>query len=140
MNPEIPLAQPNIEANSVESGQPIANAEQYNSAHEVNNPFGEVAPAANNIESARQSIQATLPPVVSAPTNGDASQTAIVATDDTPLLAADEDLIEKEWVDKIKNIIALTRDDPYERNRAIMQIQAHYLKKRYNKTVGQANE
>ena len=31
----------------------------------------------------------------------------------TPLVAADEDLIEKEWVDKAKQIIEQTRDDPH---------------------------
>ena len=57
-----------------------------------------------------------------------------------PLLAADEDLIEKEWVDKLKSIISLTKDDPYERARVIAQLQADYLKKRYNRTLGQAEE
>lgn len=57
-----------------------------------------------------------------------------------PSLAADDDLIEKEWVDKLKKIISLTRDDPYERARVIAQLQADYLKKRYNKTLGQAED
>ena len=48
-----------------------------------------------------------------------------------------EDLIEKEWVEKLKKIITLTRDDPYERSRVIAQLQADYLKKRYNKVLGQ---
>ena len=84
----------------------------------------------------------TLPPVtsvVASPTS--APQATIpVASDDMPLLAADEDLIEKEWVDKLKSIISLTKDDPYERARVIAQLQADYLKKRYNRTLGQAEE
>ena len=84
----------------------------------------------------------TLPPVtpaVSSPTP--APQATIpVASDDMPLLAADEDLIEKEWVDKLKSIISLTKDDPYELARVIAQLQADYLKKRYNRTLGQAEE
>lgn len=63
-----------------------------------------------------------------------------VVDDDTPLVAADEDLIEREWVDKVKKIIALTKDNPYERNRVIAQLQADYLKKRYNKTLGQNDD
>ena len=59
-----------------------------------------------------------------------------IPSDDTPLVAADEDLIEKEWVDKVKKIIILTKDDPYERSRVITQLQIDYLKKRYNKTLG----
>ena len=72
------------------------------------------------------------------PQADDAQKTATVASDDdTPLVAADEDLIEKEWVDKLKKIIILTKDDPYERSRVITQLQIDYLKKRYNKTLGQ---
>ena len=69
-----------------------------------------------------------------------AKQSGVVADDDTPLVAADEDLIEREWVDKVKKIIALTKDNPYERNRVIAQLQADYLKKRYNKTLGQNDD
>ena len=61
------------------------------------------------------------------------------STDDTPLIASDDDLIEKEWVDKLKRIITLTKDDPYERARVIAQLQADYLKKRYNREMGQSN-
>ena len=68
------------------------------------------------------------------------SQPRVVADGDTPLVAADEDLIEREWVDKVKKIIALTKDNPYERNRVIAQLQADYLKKRYNKTLGQDDD
>ena len=39
-----------------------------------------------------------------------------------------------------KKIIALTKDNPYERNRVIAQLQADYLKKRYNKTLGQNDD
>ena len=35
---------------------------------------------------------------------------------------------------------ALTKDNPYERNRVIAQLQADYLKKRYNKTLGQNDD
>lgn len=56
--------------------------------------------------------------------------------DDTPVVAADEDLIEKEWVDKAKKIIAQTKDDPYKREREVNQLQADYLQKRYGKNIG----
>lgn len=57
-----------------------------------------------------------------------------------PSIAGDDDLIEKEWVDKLKSLIALTEGNPHERARVIAQLQADYLKKRYNKTLGQSNE
>ena len=53
-----------------------------------------------------------------------------------PTIAADDDLIEKEWVDKAKKIIAETRDDPYRREQEVSRLQADYLKKRYGKELG----
>lgn len=61
--------------------------------------------------------------------------TASQPVDETPLVAADDDLIEREWVDKAKKVIAETRRDPYLQERAVSKLQADYLQKRYNKTV-----
>lgn len=68
-----------------------------------------------------------------------AADDTTVVHDDTPLLAADEDLIEKEWVDKAKKIILETKDDPYAREAAVTRLQADYLRKRYGKELGSAN-
>lgn len=56
-----------------------------------------------------------------------------------PTIAADDDLIEKEWVDKAKKIIAETRDDPYRREQEVSRLQADYLRKRYGKDLGVSN-
>jgi hypothetical protein len=66
---------------------------------------------------------------------------AQLAQDDTvgPTIAADDDLIEKEWVDKAKKIIAETRDDPYRREQEVSKLQADYLRKRYGKELGVSN-
>lgn len=53
-----------------------------------------------------------------------------------PMVAADEDLIEKEWVDKAKEIIKSTADDPYTRTAQVSELQRSYLQKRYGKTIG----
>lgn len=58
------------------------------------------------------------------------------ATSATPMVAADEDLIEKEWVDKAKQIIEQTRDDPHARTQKVNELQRDYLQKRYGKVVG----
>lgn len=60
-------------------------------------------------------------------------------TSTMPLVAADEELIEKEWVDKAKEIIDQTRDDPHARTQKVNELQRDYLQKRYGKVVG-ANE
>ena len=57
-------------------------------------------------------------------------------TDDSPIVAGDEDVIEKEWVDKAKKILEETKDDPYGRSERVNQLQRDYLKKRYNKDLG----
>lgn len=53
-----------------------------------------------------------------------------------PTIASDDDLIEKEWVDKAKKIITETRDDPYRREQEVSKLQADYLRKRYGKELG----
>lgn len=57
-------------------------------------------------------------------------------TDDSPAVAGDEDVIEKEWVDKAKKIILETKDDPYGRSNRVNELQKDYLRKRYSKELG----
>lgn len=57
------------------------------------------------------------------------------ADDQNPAAAADEDLIEKEWVDRAKKIVASTKNDPYLQEQEVSKLQADYLKKRYGKEV-----
>ena len=56
--------------------------------------------------------------------------------DDVPLVANDDDLIEKEWVDKAKKIVAETLDNPHQRDEAVNKLQVDYLKKRYGREFG----
>lgn len=69
--------------------------------------------------------------------------TSVVVSDnpvvsDTPITANDDDLIEKEWVEKAKKIVADTRDDPYKREEAVNRLQKDYLMKRYGRELGEA--
>lgn len=57
-----------------------------------------------------------------------------------PVAAEDSDLIEKEWVIKAKQIVDATRQDPYEQTKQIGKFKAEYMKKRYNKTIGQTDD
>lgn len=52
-----------------------------------------------------------------------------------PEEASDTDLIEKEWVERAKQIVDHTREDPYEQQKALSQMKADYMKKRYNKDI-----
>lgn len=59
----------------------------------------------------------------------------VVKNSSNPAAAADEDLIEKEWVEKAKKVIADTKHDPHLQEKEVSKLQADYLKKRYDKTV-----
>jgi len=61
--------------------------------------------------------------------------TTPLTTTDTGLSAQDSDLIEKEWVEKAKDIVAQTQDDPYHQKKEISKVKAEYIHKRFNKTV-----
>lgn len=73
-------------------------------------------------------------PVVTIPTDTTTSVATVPVT--SPLVAGDEDVIEKEWVDKAKQILNETKDDPYQRSNRVNQLQKDYLKKRYGKELG----
>ena len=77
----------------------------------------------------------TIPTVV--PQSDDAST---VLSDDTPIVANDDDLIEKEWVDKAKQIIAATKDDPYKREREVSKLQIEYIRRRYGREIGEPGD
>ncbi len=47
----------------------------------------------------------------------------------------DSDLIEKEWVNKAKQIVERTRSDPHKQSEELTLFKADYLKKRYGKTI-----
>lgn len=94
----------------------------------------------NGQEQAQVAMPTILPPpVIPLPPQLPASpQSAVTVTDDTPMSAGDDDLIEREWVDKAKKIIVSTKDDPYRREVEIAKLQIDYLRKRYGKELGEA--
>ncbi len=53
----------------------------------------------------------------------------------SPKIADDVDLIEKEWVTKAKMIINNTRGNPNEQNKELSRFKADYLKTRYSKDL-----
>ena len=73
--------------------------------------------------------------IAALPASQPIAQPTVALLDDVPVVAADEDLIEKQWVDSAKRIIHDTRTDPYKQGEAISRLQADYLQKRYGKTL-----
>lgn len=79
-------------------------------------------------------------PTIAPPINTDDQSATAPVDDSVPLVAADEDLIEKEWVDKAKKIIAETKDEPYKREQAVKKLQIEYVRKRYGRVIGDSGD
>lgn len=79
-------------------------------------------------------------PAVPAPVLADDATISPAVDDGAPLVAADDDLIEKEWVDKAKKIIAETKDEPYRREQEVKKLQIEYVRKRYGRVIGDPGE
>ncbi|QQS21639.1 hypothetical protein IPM09_03895 [Candidatus Saccharibacteria bacterium] len=80
-------------------------------------------------------------PTLPAPVAQQDDTTVTNATDDSiPAVAADDDLIEKEWVDKAKKILAETKDDPHRREAEVSKLQIEYIRKRYGRQIGDAGD
>ncbi len=88
-----------------------------------------VAPNINN------PITSSLPSFT-APAQAAATVTAVAADDNASLAASDGDLIEKEWVEKAKQIVNQTVDDPYQREDSVSKLRMDYLKKRFGRELG----
>ncbi len=74
-------------------------------------------------------------PLGSASVPPDNSALGAQSTSVTPPIADDADLIEKEWVEKAKQIVEHTKSDPHKQNEAITKMKLDYLKKRYNRDI-----
>lgn len=141
MQPELPTTpsanerQPVPGGQSPEFGQEIPQVER-GPERSVEHQERRAETAARAAEMARQAPTGAplMPTAVQTP-----PQSAAQPADDNPSTAADEDLIEKEWVDRAKKIISATQDDPAAREREVAKLQEDYLKKRYGKHLG-ANE
>jgi hypothetical protein len=53
----------------------------------------------------------------------------------TGVIADDTDVIEKEWVDKAKEIVTRTQGDPHAKSNELTGLKKEYIQKRYGKTI-----
>jgi hypothetical protein len=137
MNPEMPSPQFTPERTPVDHAQ----SAEYGSAETGAEKAGEQSKEREqNMQAVdRASAMPAPPPILPLP-----SQQAKVVhmpappkiANDNPTVAADDDLIEKEWVDKAKKVVAESRDDPYKLEREVSKLQADYLRKRYGREIG----
>jgi len=77
-----------------------------------------------------------LPPTPGTPVADPLKDTgAVQLPASSKLSIADDDLIEKEWVDKAKAIVEKTRGDPHKQSEELTVFKADYMHKRYNKSL-----
>jgi hypothetical protein len=133
---------PNFNRPELPKPQAVAQHEQ-NPQGLLKSPESSPAPAGERVSQAQgaisQAVQAD-----------DTSQTAQATQPGTntiaqpqidgPILADDNDVIEKEWVQKAKDIVAKTRNDPREQSHQVLLIRKDYIKKRYSKDLVTPNE
>jgi len=99
---------------------PVASAEQASAPPPTPSPFQVATPAQ---------------PAPPAPVSQAASDVTHTSKSSKTKLIKDDDLIEKEWVDKAKRIVEQTREDPHQQSEQLTMVKADYMKKEYNKTI-----
>lgn len=52
-----------------------------------------------------------------------------------PIIADDNDVIEKEWVQKAKNIVGETKTEPHQQSVQLSYLKKDYIKKRFDKDI-----
>lgn len=83
----------------------------------------------------------SLPPVQVSPPAPAADAAAVTpavdpaAADDTPAVADDVDVIEKEWVNRAKKVIEQTKNDPHAQEEGFERLQVEYQQKRYGRDI-----
>lgn len=74
------------------------------------------------------------------PVSDDAQINDATIISQTPVSARDDDIIEKEWISKVKSIISSTSDNPHEQQSMMSKLMADYVLKRYGREVGKVEE
>lgn len=110
------------------------NYNQYNQAPAMPSPEQMAVRAEQLAAPVQQSVQPAPQPAATATPQS----TATAVTFSDPAVAADQDKIEKEWVDKVKDVISKTQHDPWKQQMDISRMMRDYVQKRFGKTVGKA--
>ena len=139
MEPQLPKPQFNTERSpssqgSTQGGEVFAISKSFEASPPLERT-GETHETASMGVSGDPVAQPFVPPPLPVidPAQSPATTTAQVRDDSNPVVASDDDLIEKEWVEKAKRVVAETRDDPHAQDLAVGRLQADYLKKRYGR-------
>lgn len=95
-------------------------------------PGERIAQAASAVAQASGTVNPVQPPMATV----QAVPSQSVAQQGTnPVVADDVDVIEKEWVEKAKDIVAKTKADPHLQSLELTNFKHDYMKKRYGKEI-----
>lgn len=141
MEPRLPTPAPSPEMGGyrpVEAPKPLeqgqaAHMPEFQQNKGEQHEVGPQAPVAGPVTGAPVVHKPQLPAPAASPAEPPVQAQPL--TDDNPLTANDDDLIEKEWVAKAKKIVQDTKADPYKQESEVSKLQADYLKKRYGKDI-----
>jgi len=146
MKPETPLPNINLEKLPVNSGQNIEKLPGLNNIEQGNKDGLAAFEKKSELDSAMNElgIISSSTPIIAADNNATAATVSTTAVSDNttpvvsvnPIVANDDDLIEKEWVDRAKKIVAETPNDPYQREHQVGLLQVDYIKKRFGRELG----
>ena len=101
---------------------------------EIGHNASEIAPLAGQ---QMAPVNLPLPPnfMANAAGQGIVNDVTTTTTTVAAITADDEDLIEKEWVNKAKAIVEKTQNDPYQQSKELNFLRAGYMQKRYSKII-----
>lgn len=136
---ELPRPQPNT---SKEGLAPLEGDQDLPQQTERRNIETPAAPAPVSPAQAAQSVAQAGPTAGTAgilPVQPPAPIPAQAPANDD-LIAEDNDLIEKAWVQKAKAIVEHTKNDPYRQNAEINKVKKDYIQKRYHKDIKLSDE
>jgi hypothetical protein len=127
INNELPPVQPNQFTEQLSPASPeIGGAEAY---------MERKANVATELDSQNISQPPQMTPAVPVAKQVDPAAPDAASISNLPAIADDNDLPEKEWITKAKEIVARTRNDPYQQNKEVEVMKADYMKKRFNRDI-----
>lgn len=139
MEPKLPRPNLSPEVRSSETNiNPEVSQEAIESTPEKLIASPEQRNAVSDDSALQAATQAATPIAIPAPQPQPAASSA--SDDSNPIIANDDDRIEKEWVDKAKKVVAETKEDPHKQSYEVSKMQADYLNKRFGKQINLPND
>lgn len=114
-----------------------AGAESVGAPAEQDRPASEGAPGKQASPPAVQPLPAVpdVPSSVPATPAHDDNQIVVNSPKTAKLPASDGNRIEKQWIEKAKEIVAETKSDPYKQKNEMSKAKADYIQKRFKKSI-----